>query len=209
MMTAVEAEQEAVIGGIGNTLNIDVAVAGVGPAKAAARTAFVLGKTEYDLVMSAGIAGGFKKRAGIGDIVISERLIAAELGADAQKGFIPIDELGFGSNVIHADHQTVDRLSARLVEANQVVRTGSILTLSTVTGSEEKAAALMQRFPYAQAEAMEGFGVATAAKEKNLPVLEIRAISNEIGPRDKGKWEIKEALAQLEKASASIAEVLE
>ncbi|SDI91821.1 futalosine hydrolase [Natribacillus halophilus] len=207
IMTAVEAEKEAVERGIGETSGIDVAIAGVGPAQAAARTAFALPKDEYRMVVSVGIGGGFKNRAAIGDIVISDRLIAAELGAESSQSFIPIDELGFGTNVITADDSSVQRLSSRLIEKNQRVHTGAILTLSMVTGTDDTAHALIHRYPDACAEAMEGFGVATAAAEQNLPVLEIRSISNLTGPRDKENWNIKEALASLEPAGAAIKEV--
>jgi futalosine hydrolase len=47
---------------------------------------------------------------------------------------------------------------------------------------------------------MEGFGVATAAKLWDLPVLEIRTISNVVGPRDREAWRMKEAFAALEAA---------
>ncbi|AXF57261.1 futalosine hydrolase [Salicibibacter kimchii] len=207
IMTAVEAEKEAVKRGVGDEANINVANAGVGPAQAAARTAFALTSDDYDMVMSAGIAGGFKNRAAIGDLVISERIVAADLGAESSESFLPVDELGFGSSVIVADASSAQQMSARLSENGQVVQTGGILTLATVTGTEETARVLEQRYTDAQAEAMEGFGVASAASEKNLPVLEIRAISNLIGPRDKENWNIKEALATLEKAGVAIKEI--
>jgi futalosine hydrolase len=85
---------------------------------------------------------------------------------------------------------------------------GNILTLSTVTGTVETTSKLQHREPGALAEAMEGYGVAMAAKEFGLPVLEIRSISNPIGPRDRSAWRIKDALVTLESASKVIAEVL-
>ncbi|WP_343073199.1 futalosine hydrolase [Salicibibacter cibi] len=207
IMTAVEAEKEAVERGIGEVQNINVALSGVGPAQAAARTAFALTKDDYDMVISAGIAGGFKNRAEVGDVVIGERLIAADLGAESSESFLPIDELGFGSNEIAADASSTQQMSARLRENGQKVRSGTIVTLSTVTGTEDTAAMLMQRFTDARAEAMEGFGVATAAAEKNLSVLEIRTISNLIGLRNKENWNIKEALATLENTGVAIKEL--
>jgi futalosine hydrolase len=93
-------------------------------------------------------------------------------------------------------------------EENIPVQAGNILTLSTVTGTAETTSKLQQREPGALAEAMEGYGVAMAAKEFGLPVLEIRSISNPIGPRDRSAWRIKDALFTLESASKVIAEVL-
>ncbi|HBP64053.1 MAG TPA: futalosine hydrolase, partial [Desulfosporosinus sp.] len=44
--------------------------------------------------------------------------------------------------------------------------------------------------------------------DRGLPVLEIRAISNMVGPRDRSTWRVKEALDVLEAASAVLTEVL-
>jgi futalosine hydrolase len=55
---------------------------------------------------------------------------------------------------------------------------------------------------------MEGFGVAEAAARHGLPVLEIRAISNAVGPRDREAWRIPDALRALTAAFARIRPVL-
>lgn len=55
---------------------------------------------------------------------------------------------------------------------------------------------------------MEGYGVAEAAIQAGLPVIEIRAISNLIGPRERDKWNIPEALTQLERLFSLLKEVL-
>ncbi|MEC0208927.1 futalosine hydrolase, partial [Paenibacillus ehimensis] len=47
-----------------------------------------------------------------------------------------------------------------------------------------------------------------AARDRGLPVLELRAISNAVGPRDREAWRIKEALDALEAAGAILLEVL-
>jgi futalosine hydrolase len=82
--------------------------------------------------------------------------------------------------------------------------TGTVLTVSTVTGTAATTAALRARHPDAVAEAMEGFGVATAAAWHGVPFAEVRAISNTIGPRDRASWRIPEALNALTEAFAAI-----
>lgn len=47
---------------------------------------------------------------------------------------------------------------------------------------------------------MEGFGVAEAAAAYGVPVVEIRAVSNAVGPRDRAAWRIGEALDSLRQA---------
>jgi futalosine hydrolase len=51
---------------------------------------------------------------------------------------------------------------------------------------------------------MEGFGVATAAAAFGVPVLELRTISNAVGPRDRAAWRIPAALGALTTAFAAL-----
>lgn len=208
IMTAVDVEREAVLRGLGGSDLCHVMLAGVGPAAAAARTAAALAKEQFSLVISAGIGGGFPDKAGIGSIVVADQLIAADLGAETPDGFLSVDELGFGSSRITPDLNLVNRLTGAMASAGLTVQSGSILTVSTGTGSSETAASLRQRFNNAAAEAMEGYGVAEAAKLYGLPCIEIRTISNAIGPRDRSAWRIKDALEALEAASSILLEVL-
>jgi futalosine hydrolase len=50
---------------------------------------------------------------------------------------------------------------------------------------------------------MEGFGVATAARAAGVAYAELRAISNPVGPRERGAWRIREALDALTRATAA------
>jgi futalosine hydrolase len=47
---------------------------------------------------------------------------------------------------------------------------------------------------------MEGFGVAEAAAAHGVPAVEVRAVSNTVGPRDRAAWRIGEALDALRAA---------
>ncbi|PPS69089.1 Futalosine hydrolase [Streptomyces sp. MH60] len=55
---------------------------------------------------------------------------------------------------------------------------------------------------------MEGFGVAEAAAAHGVPVLELRAVSNPVGPRDRAAWRIGEALAALTDAFGKLSPAL-
>ncbi|WP_455754058.1 futalosine hydrolase [Streptomyces hygroscopicus] len=139
----------------------------------------------------------------LGSIVVADAIVAADLGAETPDGFTAVTDLGFG---------TVERLPpaplvAAVAEATNAVR-GTVLTVSTVTGSAERAAELLRRHPQAAAEAMEGFGVAEAAAAQSVPVLEVRAVSNTVGPRDRAAWRIGEALEALTGAFGTLAPLL-
>lgn len=187
----------------------DLLAAGVGPALAAASvagalTAAVLEGRPYGLVVSAGIAGGFQPEAPLGSLVLADEITAADLGAETPDGFVPVTDLGFGT-VTHRPPPDLVRAVATATGA----RTGTVLTVSTVTGSAARASALRDRHPGALAEAMEGFGVAEAAAAHTTPVLELRAVSNPVGPRDRAAWRIGDALTALTEAVGKLTPVLE
>lgn len=208
IMTSVEAEQQAILRGLQGDSRFECLIAGVGVASAAANTAIALSKQRYDLVINAGIAGGFATKAPVGSLVLADKMIAADLGAETEEGFTSLDKLGFGSTVLQADQQLVNQLTMAIRGGNLTVTNGSILTISTVTGSKGSSEQLLERFPDAVAEAMEGFGVATAAEIYQIPMLELRSISNLVGPRDRQAWKIKEALELLQQASIILKEVI-
>ncbi|MFC9155882.1 futalosine hydrolase [Streptomyces bauhiniae] len=187
----------------------DLLAAGVGPALAAASTATALTAaaltgTPYGLVVSAGIGGGFQPEAPLGSLVVADAITVADLGAETPDGFLPVTDLGFGT-VTHLPPNSLVRGVAEATGA----RPGTVLTVSTVTGTATRAAALRTRHPGALAEGMEGFGVAEAAAAHGVPVLEIRAVSNPVGPRDRAAWRIGDALAALTGAFGKIAPALE
>lgn len=196
----------------GGSTVVDFALlaAGVGPATAAASTATALTAAAltddepYALVVSAGIGGGFQPDAPVGSLVLADEITVADLGAETADGFVPVTELGFGA-VTHRPPQSLVRDVAAVTGA----RTGAVLTVNTVTGSAGRAAELRRRHPRALAEAMEGFGVAEAAAAHGVPVLEIRAVSNPVGPRDRAAWRIGDALAALTGAFGKLAPALE
>jgi futalosine hydrolase len=217
VVTAVAAERDAVAAGLVPVRGTGpdpaaadrVIAAGVGPAAAAAGTATALALAEaagtpYGLVISAGLAGGFAPVAPVGHVTVAETIVAADLGAQTPTGFVPVVELGFGVS----EHRPPARLSRGVARALGAAY-GPLLTVSTVTGSAERAAELSARHPHVVAEAMEGFGVAEAAAAHGVPFLEIRTVSNAVGPRDRAAWRIGDALAALTVAFGKLPAALE
>ena len=216
IVTAVAAERDAVARGVGvserlqagpfetvsgvvrGEANLVVLAAGVGPAAAAA-AAMAVALDGVDILISAGVAGGFAGRAAIGEIVVATAAVAADLGAQSEQGFLDLLDLGYGAARFAVDGaasaHTAERLSAHGIAA----RRGPIVTVSTATGTDERAGELAARYD-AAAEAMEGAGVAHVATLLGIPFVEIRAISNMVGRRDPLGWDLPAAITALERA---------
>jgi futalosine hydrolase len=203
VVTAVEPERQAVLRGLGDAADdaVVVEVGGVGSAAVAATTARILALGRFDAVLCAGIGGGIT--VPVGAAAIATTCVAADLGADSPDGFLSLDELGFGTTAIAADPHLVAAVMAALPH----VVAGPVLTVSTVTGTLSGTRDLIGRHPDAVAEAMEGFGAATAADQAGVPFGELRTISNPVGPRDRAAWRIGDALDGLSEAFAALAKL--
>lgn len=207
VVTAVEAEKKAILSGLPEKRFIEVIAGGVGMAEVAAAVAKALSTRTYKAVVNVGIAGGFVRKAPVGSFVVATDMIAADLGAETEDRFLTFEDLNLGVSRYECDKSVVEKSVNSLKKLGLDVRVGAILTTATVTGTASRAQVLERRFPDATAEAMEGYGVFTAARLFHVPVFEWRSISNVVGPREREKWKIKEALALLEQAAPALVEV--
>ena len=81
---------------------------------------------------------------------------------------------------------------------NIMIKTGNFITVSAVSGSQKRAKDLGKRFG-AVCENMEGAAIAQVCTLYELPMIELRGISNMAGVRDKRKWNLKIASENCQK----------
>ena len=183
-----------------------VLVGGIGPAESAAATAAALSANpNLEIVISAGIAGAFEASgAKLGDIVVATRTVFADLGAHSPEKFLDAQALGWPGSITDCDAETVNAYAKRIQATGLRAHTGMILTVAAATGTAARAAELYAKYnPIA--EAMEGAGVAAAARKFSvlspqssvLRFVEVRAISNTVGERNLPAWDIPGALKSL------------
>lgn len=190
--------------GVGEVL---VLAGGAGPAAAAtATTSGLLVLGGIDLVVSMGVAGGFAAAdVAVGDALVATRVVAADLGAADGADFLPLEQVVVGTpSVLDLPPEHTSLLSDRLTAAGLPTTAGTVLTVSTVTGSADRARQLWAAHTPV-GEAMEGYGVALAASTHGIPVLEVRTVSNLVGPRDRGSWDLPAALWALTATAAALA----
>lgn len=173
--------------------HFDVLITGVGMVA----TAFALGRhlnQRYQLVLNLGIAGSFDRSLALGTIVAVKTDIFAELGAESEQGFIPINELGFGENEFGATHA----IDLDLPEVKSV-------TVNCVTGKADSIQKLEAQFN-PNIESMEGAAVFFACHQLRVPCLQVRSISNYVAPRNKSNWQIDLAIQNLNQWAISFLE---
>jgi futalosine hydrolase len=179
-------------------------VTGVGKASAAMETALALGESSAAIALQLGSAGAFRG-AGLspGDVVIADGEVLGDDGVETPDGFIDLSGLGLAAatgplgrigNQVPTCMPGPGTLEA-LVECAMgrfAVRTGRLVTVSTGSGSERRAAEIASRWS-PLAESMEGAAAALAAWRLGAAFFEVRGISNLTGKRDRAAWDIETA----------------
>ncbi len=182
---------------------VEVVAVGVGPVEAALGTMRALCARRYELVVNAGIAGGFEGRADVGDAlaVTSERYV--ELGREDGAALALPGGLQLAV-ACDADAATV----ARFRSADRAtVAFGPAITSATVTTSAARATSLAAAFD-AVAESMEGFAVLRAAAAAGVPGMELRGISNIVGDRATSRWDFRAGATAAVRALEALLDVV-
>jgi futalosine hydrolase len=176
---------------------VDILITGMGMTA----SAFYLGKqlpgSNYDLVINAGICGSFKDSYPVGKVVNVTGESFCELGAENNDQFISLFELGL------LDPDEPPYRSGKLL--NNSTPKGSALrsldrvngiTANTIHGHPETIRKLREQFN-PDIESMEGAAFFYSCLLSGVQFHEIRSISNFVEERDKSKWDIPLALANL------------
>ena len=180
------------------------------------------------LVLQFGIAGAYPRSGlNVGDVVVATDEVYADTGASTPGGWLSTECFGIplvtvagrpSWNRFVLDRAISGRAARRLrwrepgtgdrpADVTRV-EAGPCLTLSCVTGTEEEADNLWRRWG-ALAESMEGAAAAHICMLYGLPLLEVRAISNLVGDRDREAWDVPGAAARAARAAAYLLTQLE
>lgn len=188
LCVATEVESALLRERLGNTDGIHIVQTGIGPVNAAHATTVAILTLRPLSIISCGIGGAYPGAGlAIGDVVCAEQEIYGDLGAQSPSGFLNMKALGFP--VVSGAQPLFDELPMQRFPTSRRVR---FVTVSTCTGTNATAKEIEFRTRGA-VENMEGAAIAHVAHLHQIPVGEVRGISNVVGDRDKSSWRIREA----------------
>lgn len=198
-------------------LEAEFHLTGIGSAQACHRVTgeilrgIIAGKP-YSLVINIGIAGSYDlKEFPIGSAAIISKEHFGDLGFETSDGFKDLFQYGIlGKNDFPYNEGALERPAMPTENLEKILsgfKEGIGVTVQTVTGDPVKVKALCERYnPHI--ESMEGAAVYYSALLENVPVFELRSVSNAVGERDKSKWDIPAALHTLEMCCRKFVEQL-
>ena len=170
-------------------------------------TAFSLGKNlndQYDVVINLGLAGSFNRNLDLGEVVnvYSDRF--SELGAEDGDTFLTLAELNLPDDnaFLFANGELVNNSMISNEAIERLPKVNGI-TVNTVHGNETSISRTVDRF-HPIVESMEGAAFLYCCKIEQIPCVQVRAISNYVERRNRGSWNIKLAIDNLNNTAKNI-----
>ncbi|MBC8032869.1 MAG: futalosine hydrolase [Chitinophagaceae bacterium] len=172
-------------------------VTGIGSLAASWSLSQAINSRIPDFMIQAGIAGSLNANLFTSQVVIVSTEIQGDLGAWENDEFLDIFDLGLAkaSAFPFSDKELANPLVADK-KACYGIPTARGVTVNEITTRAEKIA-LLKQYYQAETESMEGAAFHYAGLMANIPFLQLRAISNIVGDRNKKNWKIKEAIGEL------------
>jgi futalosine hydrolase len=174
---------------------ISILITGVGLVPTTVMLMQQLCSRRPDLIIQAGIAGSFS--AGMsGEVVVVQEDCFADLGVLEEGTFRSVFDLGLADrdNSPYRNGYLVNPYTELLsLPGLRQVRGISVHTITTARDTIRR----YQEKEGAVVESMEGAALHYVGLVEKIPFIQFRAISNEVGERDKTKWDIRGAVASL------------
>ncbi|MFV8291874.1 5'-methylthioadenosine/S-adenosylhomocysteine nucleosidase [Aerococcus viridans] len=152
---------------------------GIGKANAAATAAWVCQQLSIDLLVNTGSIGSFRKELPLGSIVFTDRFVYSDVdatGFDYAYGQVP---------QMPADYpvsETILAIIKQVLAQNKISAfQGTIGTADSFMSDELAVSTIKQAFPSLTASDMESCALAQIASFYEIPVINVRGISDHVG----------------------------
>lgn len=180
-------------------LKQEVFVSGIGMVQSTFSLTQKLTREHYDFLLFAGIAGSFDiEKYPIGSVVEVSNEYFADMGIEINSDDYRFSSL-FEENLL--DVNTPPFKAAKLCNSYKINNISSVTGITVNSITTHKAKNNYFRMKYnAEIETMENGAYFYVAQQFRIPFLSLRTISNQVGDRDKSRWNIPTALSNLNDA---------
>ncbi len=155
--------------------------------------------TPIDRILQIGIAGAYssarEKVKMLGSTVIIEKEIIGDLGAQDSNNFLSLEDLELG-NLEYYESKCIPIFNDLFGDTLKTLPIVSGTTVNMATGTEPTGTFRAEKYRV-EVESMEGAGALKFGQDFEIPVLQIRSISNIATTRNRESWDITGALKSL------------
>lgn len=187
--------------------DIDLLITGVGSNATTYHLTRYLQHKKPDLVIQAGVAGAFDPKTPLGTVFAVTHDVYADQGVQEKSGFHDIFDLKLANpNELPYKKAMLVNPYTVLVKRTRLKKAKAI-TVNEITTQKKRAVYLADRYG-AKLESMEGASLHFACLMENTSFLQVRAVSNIVGERNKKKWNLPLAIGNLNKELVRLLESL-
>ena len=148
------------------------------------------------LIIQVGIAGCFDKKIPLGKVFAVKDDFAGDIGVMENKVWKDLFDMKF-DKPNDAPYEKKSLPNPWLNQFNLLnLPTKKGVTVNTISTDKNKIELLNGRYK-AVLESMEGASLHYIGRDLTAPFIQLRAVSNYVGERDKSKWKIQEAIYNL------------
>lgn len=184
--------------------NADTLITGVSIPATIFHLAKKLITNKYDLVIQAGIAGTFNNQLSLSEVVMVKKDTFGDIGIEEkgklnsifESGFMDKNEFPYTNGWLVNDNAFLENINLPLVNAITINKIGDNILQNKM--AREKFSA--------DIESMEGAAFHYVCMQEKIKFLQLRSISNHVGERDKSKWQLKNAIINLNNELVKITE---
>ena len=152
---------------------------GIGKANAAATSAWLCEKVQPDLIINTGSTGSFRKDFALGDVVYTNQFMYSDVDATGfDYAFGQVPQMPASYPVAAKWLQVIETV---LAQATIPAHQGLIVTADSFMSDQTSVAAIRQKFPEIIATDMESAAIAQIAHFYDIPVINLRGISDHVG----------------------------
>ena len=178
-------------------LKISFHATGIGMLASGVKLTQLATSYQPDLIIQMGIAGSYIKTEPLGKIWVVTSETIADLGVREKGIFIDL----FDSQLIKENEAPFKKrkLINQGVKLFNVLKTdtAAAVTINEITTSPKRIKEIIEAHNPVL-ESMEGAALHYVGSLTKTPFMQIRAVSNYVGERNKAKWKLKESIDQLE-----------
>lgn len=173
-----------------------ILITGVGAVATTFHLTKYLAASKPDLIIQAGVGGSFRREIARGSVFCVAQEIFGDMGVMESGDFRDVFDLGLTKeNDFPFSAKRLRNPHTDLVKDLQIPLATSI-GVAEVTTSRERIETILKKYN-PDIESMEGAAFHYVCLQENIRFIQLRAISNYVGERDKEKWELKGAIINL------------
>jgi len=178
-------------------LKISFHATGIGMLASGVKLTQLAATHKPELIIQMGIAGSYSKKEPLGKVMIIASESIADLGVRENSRFKDLFETGLQKeNEVPFKKRKLINQGVKKVNLLKT-NTAAAVTINEITTSAKRIKEIIAAHNPVL-ESMEGAALHYLGSLTKTPFIQIRAISNYVGERNKAKWKLKESIEQLE-----------